>query len=141
MKTVKAFKVKSKKLAGTNYSEVYRKAFGQYSTIQKRNPRRRAHIRSAYFKKDKIFLSLFWQHLGDKHHKDRIRRLKCFPCALELIRNSKFDPTSIENVDKKSEILHRFMGITSENEVFFVQIKEIKRNGQKYLISVFPLEK
>ena len=38
----------------------------------------------------------------------------------------------------KTEILHRFKGITPEGEEFFVQIKENKRNGQKYFISVFP---
>ena len=137
---MKAYKVKSKKLPGTKYSEVHKKAFKLYQQIKKHS-KRRAHIRSAYFNKDKVFLSVFWQHLGDKHHKDRTRRLKYFPCALELIRNTRFDPASNENVDRKSEILHRFMGITSENEVFFVQIKENKCNGQKYFISVFPYGK
>jgi hypothetical protein len=83
-------------------------------------------------------LSLFWDHLCDKHHKDRTRRLKYYSCALELIRNSKFNPTSIENPDRKSEILHRFIGITPENELFYVQVKEKKQSGQKHLISVFP---
>lgn len=140
MEAIKAYQVKAKKLPGTNYSQVRKGAFSLYSTIKKRS-KRRTHIRSAYFKKDKIFLALFWQHLNDKHHKDRTRRLKYFSCAIELIHHSKFNPTSIENVDRKSEILHRFMGITSENEVFYVQIKENKRNAQKYLISVFPHKK
>ena len=88
--------------------------------------------------KEKIFLSLFWQHLGDKHHKDRIRRIKYFPCAIEVICKSPFNPISKENREKKSEILHRFQGITKEKEKFYVQIKENKNNKQKYLISVFP---
>ncbi len=134
---MRVYRIKVKKLTGTNYAEVFKKAFGLYSTIRKRS-KRRAYVRSAYFRKDKIFLPLFWQHLRDKHHKDRIRRLKFFPCAVELMRHSRFDPASIENCDRKSEILHRFTGITSENEVFYVQIKENKRNGQKHLISVFP---
>ena len=139
---MKAYQTKSKKLSGTNYSEVYKKAFAFYSVVKKRNSRRRAYIRSAYFRKDKIFLSIFWHHLKDKLDlKDKTRRLKYFSCALELIRNSRFDPISKENVDRKSEILHRFVGVTPESEVFFVQIKENKRNGQKYLISVFPLAK
>lgn len=133
----KAYKTKSKKLAGSNYGEVHRKAFGIYTQIKKRS-KRRVYLRSAYFHKDKIFLSLFWQHLNNKHHKERLRRFKYFPCALELIRDSRFDPTSIENTEQKGEILHRFAGITSENELFYVQIKENKRNGQKYLISIFP---
>jgi hypothetical protein len=137
----KAYKTKSKKLAGSNYVEVHRKAFNFYTQIVKRS-KRRTYMRSAYFKKDKIFLSLFWHHLQDKfNQKDRLWRLKFYPCALELIRNSKVDPESKENVDRKSEILHRFTGITPENEIFFVQIKENKNNNQKYLISVFPLGK
>lgn len=137
METIKAYQARIKKFPGTNNREVYKKAFNFYSAIKKRS-KRRAYIRSAYFNKNKIFLSLFWQHLLDKHHNERTRRPKYFPCAIELIRNSKFHPTSIENVDRKSEILHRFMGITPENEVFYVQIKENKNSGQKYLISIFP---
>ncbi len=133
----KAYRTKSKRLAGSNYGEVHRKAFHLYTQIKKRS-KRRVYLRSAYFHKDKIFLSLFWHHLNDKHHKERLRRFKYFPCAIELIRESRFDPTTVESVDKKGEILHRFAGITSENELFYVQIKENKRNGQKYLMSIFP---
>lgn len=135
----KAYKTKSKKLTGSNYGEVHRKAFSIYTQIVKRS-KRRTYIRSAYFKKDKIFLGLFWHHLGDKfNHQEKVRRVKFYACALELIRNSKLDPESKQNVDKKSEILHRFTGITSEKEIFFVQIKENKTNNQKYLISIFPM--
>lgn len=137
----KAYRTKSKKLTGSNYGEVHRKAFSIFTQIKKKS-KRRVYIRSAYFKKDKIFLSLFWHHLQDKfNQKDRQRRIKFYPCAIELIRNSNLDPESKENVDKKSEILHRFTGITHENEIFFVQIKENKMNDQKYLISIFPRDK
>jgi len=135
--STKAYRTKSKKLPGSNYGEVHRKAFSLYTQIKKKS-KRRVYLRSAYFNKDKVFLSLFWHHLNDKHHKERLRRLRYFHCAIELIRDSRFDPTSIENVDQKAEILHRFTGVTSEDELFYVQIKENKRNGQKYLISVFP---
>ncbi len=133
----KAYRTKSKKLTGSNYGEVHRKAFSLFTQIKKKS-KRRVYIRSAYFHKDKVFLSLFWHHLSDKHHKERLRRVKYFQCAIELIRETRFDPTSIENTDEKSEILHRFAGVTSDDELFYVQIKENKRNGQKYLISVFP---
>ncbi len=137
----KAYSTKSKRLSGSNYGEIHRKAFNLYTQIEKRS-KRRAYVRSNYFKKEKIFLSLFWHHLGDKFsHKDKLRRLKFYPCALELIKNSKCEPQSKENVDKKSEILHRFTGISPENEIFFVQIKENKNTHQKYFISVFPLGK
>lgn len=134
---IKAYRTKSKKLTGSNYGEVHKKAFGLFTQIKKKS-KRRVYIRSIYFHKDKVFLSLFWHHLMEKHYKDRLRRLKYFHCAIELIRESRFDPTSIENTDEKSEILHRFAGVTADDELFYVQIKENKRNGQKYFISVFP---
>ena len=135
----KAYRTKSKKLTGSNYGEVHKKAFSIFIQIKKKS-KRRVYIRSAYFKNDKIFLSLFWHHLADKFsHKEKLRRIKFYPCALELIRGSTFNPESKENVDRKSELLHRFTGITSEDEIFFVQIKEDKKNDQKYLISIFPL--
>lgn len=135
---IQAYLTKTKKLSGTNYAEVYKKAFGVYSQIKKRT-KRRPYIRSKYFKKDKIFLGIFWQHLNQKlNNKDKIRRVKYFPCAIELIQNTKFEPTSKENPNRKSEILHRFAGITSEKEIFFVQVKESKTTSQKYLISIFP---
>jgi hypothetical protein len=113
---IQAYPTKSKKLPGTNYSEVY--------------------------KKDKIFLGLFWQHLHDKLNlKDKTRRAKYFSCALELIQNTKFDPISKKDPNSKTDILHRFTGITSEKEIFFVQIKEDKKTAQKFLISVFPFDK
>lgn len=96
-------------------------------------------MRSAYFNKEKIFLELFWSHLHAKfNHRDKIRRIKYFPCALELISNTRFDPLSKENPNRPSEILHRFGGVTNDGEEFCVQIKENKKNGQKWLISVFP---
>lgn len=131
---------KLKKLTGTNYKEVYKKAFSLYIQIKKQS-KRRPYIRSKYFNKSKIFLGIFWQHLHDKYSlKDKIRRVKYFPCALDLIKHSHFDPISKENVDKISEILHRFTGTADGGKIFFVQIKEDKRTGEKYLISVFPLD-
>lgn len=138
--SIKIYRVKNKKLTGTDFKEVHKKAYNFYQQI-KRKSKRRPYIRSTYFKKNKIFLGLFWQHLHEKHFKEQVRRMKFFPCGIELIKFSKFNPESKENVDKKSEILHRFMGATSENEIFFVQIKEDKRSGEKFLISIFPIAK
>lgn len=136
----KVYLAKSKKLPGTNYSEVYKKAFGLYSQIKKRT-KRRPYIRSEYFKGGKVFLAVFWQHLHEKLNlKDKTRRLKYLPCALELLKNTRFNPTSKENPNRRSEILHRFTGVTAEKEIFFVQIKEDKKTDQKYLISVFPFD-
>jgi len=138
---MKIYQTKTNKFAGTDFKEVHEKANSFYQQI-KRKTKRRPYVRSAYFKKDKIFLGLFWQHLFEnKNWGDRIKRLKYFPCAIDLIRNSRFEPISKENPNKRSEILHRFAGSTKDKDLFFVQIKEDKQTGQKFLISVFPIEK
>ncbi len=137
---MKTFKTKLTILPGTNYREISKKAFVIYNQIR-RKTKRRPYVRSAYFKKDKIFLSLFWTHLYNKNYWDQMRRMKFFGCAIELIQNSRFEPTSKENPNKPTEILHRFAGITKDNDLFFVQIKEDKRTGGKWLVSVFPIEK
>ena len=135
---MKAYKTKVVKLKGTDFQEVRKKAFGIYTRIKNRT-KRRPYVRSAYFKKDKIFLALFWSHLFDKQKwQDRMRRLKYFEAAIELIRENNFEPKSKDNPNKPNEILHRFIGITKENEIFYVQIKENKRTGQKNLVSIFP---
>jgi len=138
---MKSYKTRNSKLHGTDFKEVHKKAQAFYNVIKKKT-KRRPFVRSAYFKKEKIFLGLFWHHLYEKkHYKDQMRRMKYLPCAIELIQNSPFEPESKENPNKRNEILHRFAGITKENDVFFVQIKEDKKSCQKFLISVFPLGK
>lgn len=134
---MKAYRTKSGKLPGTRYAEVYKKAFQLYKPI-KAKTKRRPYVRSAYFKKEKIFLESFWQHARQKNPRDRMRRLKFFNCALELIKNSRYEPTSDINRKKRIEILHKFGGITKEGELFYVQIKENKKTGAKYFMSCFP---
>lgn len=135
---MKAYKTKTNKYPGSEFHEVNKKAHRYYRKLKSKS-RRRAYVRSAYFKKDKIFIDYFWSHAFEKKNwRDRMRRLKYLACAIELVRNSRFEPTSKENPNNRSEILHRFAGITAENDLFYVQIKEDKRSGQKFLISVFP---
>lgn len=137
---MKVYSVKTSRLTGTDYREVHKKAFGLYRQI-KNKTKRRPYVRSAYFKKDKIFLELFWRHLYEKENfRDKVRRMKYFPAALKLIRNSRIDPFSIENPNKSNEILHKFRGTTKDGELFYVQIKEEKRSGKKWLMSVFPIK-
>lgn len=134
------YRTRSSKYPGSSFHEVYKKAHACHVKIKKRS-KRRTYIRSAYFRKDKIFLDLFWQHLFAKENwRDRVRRMKYFKCAIELMQKSRFEPKSKENPNKPSEILHRFYGITAGHEPFCVQIKEDKRNGQKFLISIFPID-
>ena len=136
---MKVYQTKVKKLPGTEFKELHPKALAIFKGIKGKS-RRRPYLRSAYFKKDKIFLDYFWQHLWQKNWRDRTRRLKYYPCALDLIKNSSVEPISKENPNNRSEILHRFAGTTSDKELFFVQIIEDKKTNQKRFISVFPVE-
>jgi hypothetical protein len=134
---VGVYKTKIKRIPGTNYDEIHKDVRRIYKKITS-TTKRRAYIRSAYFKGQKIFLNLFWQHIFDKVIVDRVRRLKQYPCALDLIKNSKIKPLSLENPSNPSEILHRFAGRNGNNQIFYVQIKEDKKSGEKSLVSVFP---
>src|SRR3989338_7055474 len=135
-----AYKTKANKITGITWAEIGKKAMMHFKIIAART-KRRPYIRSAYFKKEKIFLELFWHHLHEKlNHRDKVRRVRYFPCAVELIGNTRCDPISKDNPNRASEILHRFAGITLDGERFLVQIKENKRNKQKWLISIFPDE-
>lgn len=135
---MKIYRAKIRKLTGTDFREVRKKALNFYKEIKNKS-RRKTYLRSSYFKKDKIFLDLFWHHLFEnKNFTDQTRRLKFFPCALELIQKSHFEPTSKQNPNRSNEILHRFACIASDRTSFYVQIKENKRTGKKWLISIFP---
>lgn len=82
------YKSRNKQLAGTSYNELIRIARYEYHLIQKRTPRRVPYIRSQYFTKDKVFINNFWEHLSQKSPKDRVRRLKLYNAAIELLRHS-----------------------------------------------------
>lgn len=133
------YQTKIAKLSGTSYGEVLRKAQFLFDKVEKRT-KRRPYIRSAYFKKEKVFFDFFWLHVRQKRPRERFQRLKYFGAALELIRLSKNDPSSKPNPNKTNEILHRFAGLTKEKELFYVQIKERRGGGKKYLMSCFPPE-
>jgi hypothetical protein len=135
---VKRYKTRTKKLPGTHWHQVMKKAFGLYKEIKSKT-KRRPYIRSAHFDKEKIFLGIFWQHLHEKTNlNDKTRRLKYFPCAVELIQNSRIKPTTKPSKEEINVLLHRFGGITQDGDRFFVQIKEYTKNNQKWLISMFP---
>jgi hypothetical protein len=132
------YQTKTKKISGSNYGEVMRKAFVIFDLIKKKT-KRRPYVRSAYFKKEKIFFDHFREHLFQKNSHDRERRMKFFAAAVELIEKSKNDPVLKTNPNKKGEIFYRFAGLTKEGHLFFVQIKE-NRNKQKYFMSCFGPE-
>lgn len=134
---MKIYEVKTRPAPVSNYKEVYQKAFGLYNAIRKKT-KRRPYVRSTYFNKQKIFLQLFWNHLREKNFRDRTRRAKFFPCAIDLIQHSRYEPATNQTKERPSELLHRFAGKTKDGQRFFVQIKEELRTGEKWLVSVFP---
>ncbi len=135
---MQVYKTKSNIIPGNHFKEVKNTAIRIFRRVKaktKRNP----YIRSAYFKKEKVFLSLFWSHLFEKgNHGDRTRRLRYFEAGLELIEKSMAMPLIIENSNNRKEMLYRFTGITPQKEIFYVQVKENKSSNRKDLISIFP---
>ena len=127
---------KKKKLAGSDYGEISRAARVILREIEHRT-KRQSYVRSVYFSKEKIFLNYFWPHLDHKSKSQRLSRLVYLPCALELITNSRFSPT-VKCSEKDNYVLYRFIGITPNQELFCIQIKESGKKKQKHLLSVFP---
>ena len=121
-----------------SYGEVMGGAFAIYDKIKKRT-KRRPYVRSAYFRREKVFLDYFREHLFQKSPRERTKRLRYFGAAIELVQHSKNDPTVKPNPNKPGELLYRFAGLTKEKELFYVQIKEDKRK-RKYLMSCYPPE-
>lgn len=131
------WRVKVKPLPGSSYKEVLRKA-QQFLRSIHTNPKRSLFVRSKYFGKRKIFFDNFWQHLrAKKNFKDKIRRLKLLPAALELLKESKEKPNYKSN-NKKSEKLYRFFGELENGNLFVVQIKEDTKRKKLFLMSCFP---
>ncbi len=132
------YQTKAGKIPGTDLKEIFKRAKRIYDVICGKS-KRRAHVRSRYFKKQKIFLGLFWQHIDDKvNRRDKIRRLKCLPCGIDTIQNSCIPPEIRKDPNKNSVLLYRFRGKAPNGESFVVQIKENIRTGEKFFISVYP---
>lgn len=132
---MKFYHSKYSALPGTSLNEVLPLARKEFHIIQKRNPRRQPYIRSAYFKKDKIFINLYWEHLAQKHRADKVRRLKFYKCSIDLLRNTTITP---EVVLEHSQLLYRFYGESADGRKFCVQVKMEQRTGRKDFISAFP---
>jgi hypothetical protein len=134
-----AYQTKESTLPGTSHREVYKVARALFKKI-KNKTKRKPYIRSAYFRRQKVFFDYFWEHLHQKSKPDKFRRLKFFSAALEVVRHSRNDPHTEQNPNKLSELLHRFAGITMDKKKFYVQIKEHNVTKTKQLISIFPAE-
>lgn len=130
------YKSKAILLIGSSYDEVHKVARKEHKKIEKIT-KRQPYVRSTYFSKDKIFISIFWTHLMQKHRKERMKRLKLYNAAIDLMRNSRCEPETIFKKDDLSTLLHRFYGITKDGVEFCVQVKQDKRSGRKDFMSVF----
>lgn len=131
------YKTKVKHFSGTSYREVYSQAKFLYKQIASKT-KRKPYIRSKYFDGEKVFLDYFWDHISRKNPHDRLRRLKQYSCALDVIRNSTIKPVTNPNPNNSSERLHRFVGENGNGEIFYVQITENLKDKKKHLISMFP---
>ena len=77
------------RLHGPSYDEVVahtRKEFNTIRCLTKRQP----YVRSKYFRGDKIFMTVFWDHVMQKHRGDRMCRLKLYKAVVDLLRNWLF---------------------------------------------------
>lgn len=133
---MKIYKSKAVLLVGSSYDEVLERARKEHKKIENVT-KRQPYVRSTYFKKDKIFISTFWTHLMQKHRKDRMKRLKLYSAAIDLMRNSHCEPETIFKKGDLSTILHRFYGVTKDGVEYCVQVKQDKRSGRKDFMSVF----
>lgn len=111
----------------------------RFRTLEKRT-KRRPYIRSAYFQKEKVFFDYFWQHLQRKALPDRARRLRFFPCAIELVRKSRLEPQTYLSAGTPIMIQHVFFGETTEHQHFAVVVSHDKRRGTKQLLTCYPLK-
>lgn len=130
------FTSKQNLLAGSSYDEVVAVARKEFNAIRKLT-KRQPYVRSSYFRGDKIFVTIFWDHLMQKHRRNRTLRLKFYKAAIDLLRNTTYAPDTIFDSKDKNTLLHRFYGKTREGIAFCVQVKEDKRSGRKDFMSVF----
>ncbi len=135
---IKAYRCKTAPLSGHRFVDIMPQARRVFRTLQKQT-KRRPYVRSEYFHKDKIFFDFFWQHMQQKLPSDRARRLIYFPCALEVLRNSRHDPETYIDIRSPGIIKHRFVGITPGGQRFGVVIHEDRKTNKKQLLTIYAL--
>lgn len=136
---MKYYQSKYDLLPGSSYDEVVAYARKEFNTIRKLT-KRQPYVRSKYFRGDKIFVTIFWDHLMQKHRGNRMRRLKFYKAAIDLLRNSTQTPDTIFSRSDMNTMLHRFYGKTKDGQTFCVQVKEDKRSNRKDFMSVFDIK-
>ncbi|MDR1300331.1 MAG: hypothetical protein LBK50_01340 [Candidatus Nomurabacteria bacterium] len=132
------FKIKTRPISGSNLKEVSKKMLREFHDIEQRT-KRRPSVRCKAFENSKIFIGEYISHQNQKKRADRLRRLKFFPCAIDLIENTTEKPT--EKVLKSGEVLYRLYGIAGNGQKFIVQISKNQNTGNKRLMSSFPKDR
>lgn len=133
---MKIYQSSAELLTGENYIDRERKARKIHKEIAS-HTKRSPYVRSTYFKKSKIFIKPFWEHLNQKSQYDRRRRLKYYAVAIDLLRHSTCEPHTRQNPNGDGQIVHRFAGQTKDGNLYYVQVKEDRRTDNKYFMSVF----
>lgn len=133
---MQVFKSRYGLLPGSKYEEVVHYARREYIAVR-RLTKRQPYVKSKYFKTSKIFVTVFWDHLGQKHRKERMRRLRFYKAAIDLLRNTTETPEVIPRTTDPNTLLYRFYGVTNDGAHFCVQIKEDMQSGRKDFMSVF----
>jgi len=131
------FHSKEALLPGSSYDEVVASARKVFNDDIRRRTKRQPYVRSKYFKGDKVFMTIFWDHVMQKHRKEKARRLKFYAAAVDLLRNSTVHPVPMVEATHDEVLLLRFYGITKDGEEFCVQVKHDLRSGRKDFMSVF----
>ena len=135
-----AYKCTTNPIRGTQLKVILPQARDIFRNLEKKT-KRKPHIRSCYFNKDKIFFDYFWSDLKKKIPSERARRLKLLPCALEVLRHSRHEPLTIDDINESHILRHRFAGRTKNGSLFYVQVKQNKRTGTKQFLSLFPAKR
>ncbi|GHU65499.1 hypothetical protein AGMMS49983_13310 [Clostridia bacterium] len=81
---------------------------------------------------------MFWIHLNQKNPSERRKRIAFVPCAIDLIVNSKVEP-SVTGLDETKDVYYRFFGKTKSGQSFAVQIMKDKKSN-RYFMSCFPVK-
>ena len=134
--SAKIFHSRKTLIPGSSYTEVVARARKEFNTIR-RITKRQPYVRSKYFRGDKIFMTVFWDHSMQKHPKERRKRLRLYSAAVDLFRNNTIHPDQVVENKLKGYILLRFYGITRDGVEFCVQIKQELRSNRKDFMSVF----
>ncbi len=83
---MKYFHTNIKSFPGSKTINIWKEARKIYKLLCSKT-KRRPYVRSKYFDNQKIFIDHFWDHIQTKNWGDRMRRLKQYPCAIDLIEN------------------------------------------------------